>query len=174
MFSIIYVILIAKENIWCWAAAAISIILYIYICYNANLLAETGLQIFYLIMAILGYYNWKKNDSELVICSWNSYKHILIIILGTLLTFIMGYYFTTYSSASIPILDSFTTTFSIIATYMVIKKVLENWIYWIVIDIVSVYIYFSRELHLTSFLFIIYTIIAIIGYFRWLHKRNHV
>ena len=63
IFSIIYVILIAKENIWCWAAAAISVTLYIYICYNANLLAETGLQIFYLIMVIFGYYNWKKNDS---------------------------------------------------------------------------------------------------------------
>tara|TARA_B100001142_G_scaffold90870_1_gene92695 strand:+ start:6578 stop:7171 length:594 start_codon:yes stop_codon:yes gene_type:complete len=174
IFSIIYVILIAKENMWCWAAGAISVTLYIYICYNANLLAETGLQIFYLIMVIFGYYNWKKNDSELIICSWNSYKHIFIIILGTLLTFLMGYYFTNYTSASIPILDSFTTTFSIIATYMVIKKVLENWIYWIVIDIVSVYIYFSRELHLTSFLFIMYTIIAIIGYFRWLHKKNHV
>ena len=59
LFSIIYVILAAKKNIWCWVAAAISVALYIYICYNAKLLAETGLQIFYFLMAIVGYYSWK-------------------------------------------------------------------------------------------------------------------
>ena len=64
LFSIIYVILAAKQNIWCWLAAAISVTIYIYICYNAKLYAETGLQIFYLIMAIIGYFSWKNLNNK--------------------------------------------------------------------------------------------------------------
>jgi nicotinamide mononucleotide transporter len=67
-----------------------------------------------------------------------------------------------------PIVDSFTTVFSIFATYMVVKKILGNWLYWIVIDTVSVYLFYSRDLHLTSLLFMAYTIIAVFGYFNWL------
>jgi nicotinamide mononucleotide transporter len=66
-----------------------------------------------------------------------------------------------------PIIDSLTTVFSIIATYMVVKKVLGNWLYWIVIDLLSVYMYFHRDLHLTSLLFIAYTTIAVYGYMSW-------
>ena len=84
----------------------------------------------------------------------------------------MGFYFATYTNAKMPIVDSFTTVFSIFATYMVAKKILGNWLYWIVIDMVSVYLYFSRDLHLTSLLFMAYTIIAIFGYFSWIKKMK--
>jgi nicotinamide mononucleotide transporter len=172
IFSVIYVILAAKQNIWCWAAAGISVILYIYICFSAQLYPETSLQIFYLIMAIYGYYNWNKNDGNLQITQWTAGKHLLLILVGTIITFLMGFYFATYTDSKMPIVDSFTTTFSIIATYMITKKILENWLYWIVIDTVSVYLYFNRELHLTSLLFIAYTIIAIIGYITWLNNNT--
>jgi nicotinamide mononucleotide transporter len=123
-------------------------------------------------MAIYGYYNWNKNDGDLQITQWATGKHLLLILVGAIITFLMGFYFTTYTDSKMPIVDSFTTTFSIIATYMVTKKILENWLYWIVIDAVSVYLYFNRELHLTSLLFIAYTIIAIIGYFTWLNNKT--
>ena len=173
-FSILYVILAVKEKIWCWGAAAISVILYIYICYTAQLYPETGLQVFYLLMAFYGYYQWNKNDSTLQIQQWTTTKHLLILLLGALLTFLMGFYFTIYTNAAMPLVDSFTTVFSVFATYMVTKKVLGNWLYWIVIDAVSVYLYFSRDLHLTSLLFIVYTVIAIFGYFSWLKRNNEL
>ena len=176
LFSIIYVILAAKESIWCWVAAAISVVLYIYICYNAKLYAETGLQIFYFLMAIVGYYSWKvvKNKDEnieinkLDITELKLKHHCFIIILGMLISFVFGYILLTYTDAKMPLLDSFTTTFSIIATIMVIKKVLENWLYFIAIDIASIYLYYSRDLDQTAVLFILYTIIATYGYFNWL------
>jgi len=171
LFSILYVILAVKENIWCWGAALISVSLYIYICFSAQLYPETGLQVFYFIMAIIGYYMWNKENKE-EIKEWSEIKHLLIILLGAILTFFMGFYFSTYTNSQMPIIDSFTTVFSIIATYMVIKKVLGNWLYWIVIDAVSVYLYFNRDLHLTSLLFIAYTIIAIFGYFSWMKKMK--
>tara|TARA_B110000881_G_scaffold142083_1_gene125406 strand:+ start:264 stop:860 length:597 start_codon:yes stop_codon:yes gene_type:complete len=171
LFSILYVVLAVKENIWCWGAALISVSLYIYICFSAQLYPETGLQVFYFIMAIIGYYMWNKENKE-EIKEWSEIKHLLIILFGAILTFFMGFYFSTYTNSQMPIIDSFTTVFSIIATYMVIKKVLGNWLYWIVIDAVSVYLYFNRDLHLTSLLFIAYTIIAIFGYFSWMKKMK--
>ena len=165
-FSLLYVILAAQENIWCWGAALISVSLYTYICYTAKLFPETGLQIFYLIMAIIGYLTWNKKSKE-KIKEWSEFKHLIIITLGALFSFIMGFYFFTYTDSVMPIIDSFTTVFSIIATYMVVKKVLGNWLYWIVIDLLSVYMYFHRDLHLTSLLFVAYTTIAVYGYVFW-------
>ena len=170
LLSIIYVILAAKQSIWCWAFAAISVILYIYICFTSELFAETGLQCFYLFMAIYGYYNWNESNGELKVSQWPASKHLLLILLGAIAAFLIGFYFTTYTNAKMPIVDSFTTVFAVIATYMMTKKVLENWLYWIVIDIVSIYLYFNRDLHLTSLLFIVYTLIAIFGYLSWLRK----
>ena len=167
LFSIIYVTLAAKESIWCWAAALISVSIYIYICFQAQLYAETGLQVFYFIMAIYGYFSWSKSNNLLKINELAIRHHILIMILGSLLTFLLGFYLSTYTDTQLPIVDSFTTVFSIIATYMVVKKILSNWLYFIIIDTVSIYLYFSRDLHLTALLFSVYTIIAIIGYWKW-------
>jgi len=172
LFSILYVILASKENIWCWGAGAISVSLYIYICFFAQLYPETGLQIFYLFMAFYGYYHWGKKEQSLQISEWSISKHLFILAIGAILTFLMGFYFATYTNAKMPIADSFTTVFSVFATYMVAKKILGNWLYWIVIDSVSVYLYFSRDLHLTSLLFVTYTIIAIFGYFSWMKKMK--
>lgn len=172
ILSVLYVILATKQNIWCWAAAGISVALYIYICFSAELFPETGLQVFYLIMAFYGYYNWTKKEQDLQITQWSAGKHLTLIITGAIITFLMGFYFTTYTSAKMPIADSFTTVFSVIATYMIAKKVLSNWLYWIVIDAVSIYLYFSRDLHLTSLLFIAYTIIAVFGYFSWIKQTT--
>ena len=168
IFSIIYVVLAAKQNVWCWAAAIISTTLYIYVCFTAQIYAETGLQCFYLVMAFYGYYNWNKKDQTLEITQWSIKTHLLILTLGAVLIFLTGFFLSTYTSAQMPIIDSFTTIFSLFATYMVVKKVLENWLYWIVIDIISVFLYDSRDLHLSAVLFIIYTGIAVFGYFNWI------
>jgi nicotinamide mononucleotide transporter len=169
-FSILYIILAAKENIWCWSAGAISASLYIYICLFAQLYSQTGLQVFYLFMAFYGFYHWNKKDQSLQIIEWSISKHLFILAIGTILTFFIGFYFTTYTNAKMPIIDSFNAIFSICATYMIAKKISENWLYWIVIDSIGAYLYFNMGLHLTSLLFISYAIIAIFGYFSWMKK----
>ena len=173
LFSIAYVVLAAKKNIWCWSAAIISVSIYIYICFSAKLYAETSLQIFYLFMAFLGYFNWNNKEKNIKITEWSIKKHLTTILIGTFLTFLLGFIFSSYTDAKMPIVDSFTTIFSLFATYMVIKKILGNWLYWIVIDVVSVYLYNSRDLHLTALLFIVYTIIAIYGYTNWFKSMKY-
>tara|TARA_B110000459_G_C16505793_1_gene445570 strand:+ start:362 stop:961 length:600 start_codon:yes stop_codon:yes gene_type:complete len=167
IFSLLYVYLAAHQNNLCWLAAVISVSLYIYICFDAKLYAETVLQVFYFLMAIYGFYSWKKNNSQLQISTWPIKKHLFIIFLGTILTFFLGFIFSNYTDAEMPLVDSFTTVFSVFATYMVVKKILSNWLYFIIIDIISTYLYFSRDLHLTSLLFLLYTFIAVAGFIKW-------
>ena len=170
LFSIIYVILVAKESIWCWTAAIISVSLYIFICYEAKLYAETALQFFYLIMAVAGYFFWKESPDkkQLDIKELSIGNHALILFAGIIFTLILGYVLTIYTQAKLPLLDSFTTIFSIIATFMVIKKILENWLYFIAIDLVSIYLYNTRDLQQTAILFVLYAIIACVGYYNWI------
>lgn len=167
ILSLLYVYLAAHQNNLCWLAAVISVSLYIYICFNAKLYAETILQVFYFLMAIYGFYSWKKNNSQLQISTWPIKKHLFIILLGTVLTFFLGFIFSNFTDAEMPLVDSFTTVFSVFATYMVVKKILSNWLYFIIIDIISTYLYFSRDLHLTSLLFLLYTFIAVAGFIKW-------
>ncbi|MFA0961498.1 nicotinamide riboside transporter PnuC [Roseivirga sp. BDSF3-8] len=171
VLGLLYLILASRESLWCWPAALLSVCLYIYICLNAKLYSETGLQFFYLAMAIYGWYSWKNGsqsrNEELPITVWPLRYHIVIILAGSLITILAGYIMDNQTDAALPYMDAFTTVFSVITTIMVTRKVLENWLYWIIIDGVGVYMYFQRELFLTSLLFLIYVGIVIYGYFDW-------
>tara|TARA_B100000902_G_scaffold365033_1_gene385609 strand:- start:69896 stop:70489 length:594 start_codon:yes stop_codon:yes gene_type:complete len=171
LFSLAYVILAAYENILCWTASLISVIIYTYICYTSMLLGETYLQIFYLFMTFYGFLKWNSKE-DYNIKTWNEKKHLITILIGSIFTFFLGYFLSEYTNSEMPIVDSFTTVFSIIATYLVVKKILGNWLYWIVIDVTSIYLYYNRDLHLTCLLFLLYAIIATIGYANWTKKIN--
>ena len=164
--SIIYVILAARKLIYCWLFAFISSALYVYICLSANLYLESVLQLFYVVMAVVGFLLWNKSESEDII-KWPAKYHVINLSLSTLTVLLFGYLFSVYTDQANPYVDASTTVFSLVATFMVTKKVLENWIYWIIIDAVSVYLYFSRDLHLTAVLFVIFTVLAIVGYVSW-------
>ena len=126
LFSILYVILAAKENSWCWLSAAISVSLYIYLCFEAQLYLETGLQIFYLFMAGYGFSEWKKPKIELPIKSWSIIFHLKLIFIGIVTSIAFGKLAETYTDAALPLIDAFTTIFSLFATFMVTRKILEN------------------------------------------------
>jgi nicotinamide mononucleotide transporter len=172
-----YTILAAREIIWCWLSAIISIVMYLFILYDVQLYAEMGLQVFYFIMAIVGWMQWRKRPTTtqgetvqkaaVEIRWWSLNKHLLAFIGGALGTIVMGYILSTNTDAALPYFDSFTTVFSIITTWMMVQKVMENWLYWVVIDGLSVYLYVQRELYLTSLLFAIYTVIVLWGFYSW-------
>ena len=173
IFAIIYLILAAKEDVKCWYAAIISSILYIYIMYEADLIMESILQIFYVLMAVYGWLQWNNivdKKIKLKIKSWRKINHIYAIFLIIVLSIISGMLLQKYTEAALPFMDAFTTWGAIISTYMVAKKILENWIYWFVIDSISIYLYVSRELYLTAILFLIYLIIIFFGYKSWKKK----
>ena len=179
--SIIYVILASRENHYCWYFGILSVSIYVYICLDALLYAETLLQIVYLFLSFYGLYSWKKKSIvneplentkvlKLKISEWPIKKHFTYILIFTILSFSLGLLLNSFTKSELPFIDAFTTSFSLLATYMTVKKVLENWLYWIIIDLTSVFLYHERDLHLTAFLFIIYTVIATFAYFNWKSK----
>ena len=167
--GLLYVILISFKNITAWLFALLSSAIYVYLCFISNLFLETGLQLFYVAMAIFGWLKWKKDslENETNIIKWDYRLHLLNILISGSLTFIIGYIFDNFTSQANPYTDAFSTIFSLVATFMVTKKVLENWIYWVFIDAVCIYLFASRGLYLTSLLFVLYTTIAVIGFFQW-------
>jgi nicotinamide mononucleotide transporter len=166
--SIIYVILAAKRLILCWLFAFIGSALFVYLCYIGNLYIESVLQLFYVAMAIVGWLTWKKSNSEngrLKI--WAYKKHLINILLSGIIALIIGFIFEKYTSQANPYIDAFTTCYSLSATYMVTRKIIGNWIYWIIIDIVSIYLYAQRDYYLTAVQYGLFTVLAIYGYYVW-------
>ena len=171
--AILYLVLAAKEDVKCWYAAIISSSLYFYIMLNAGLLMEAILQVFYVGMAIYGWNQWNNSSNqknEIRIRNWKKINHLYSISLVVILAIISANILEKYTNAVFPFFDALTTFGAIITTYMVAKKIIENWIYWFVIDSISIYLFFSRELYLTSLLFTIYLIIIIFGYRSWNKK----
>ena len=173
LFALAYLTLVVKENILCWYAALISTILFLVIFWRVQLYMESGLQIYYVAMAIYGWYQWSRGGGQshgVTITTWSLKTHVLAVLGILLATLASGILLIKISNAYFPFLDSFTTWASIVTTFMVAKKILENWIYWFVIDGISIFIYLERELYFTAFLFAIYLVIVVIGFLSWLKE----
>jgi len=170
ILAIIYLLLALKQDIRCWIAWIISSLMYLFVMQHAGLLMESALQIFYVGMGIYGWMQWDKRSAQdkLSIRRWNKKQHFYAIGSVLCIVVISGYLLSLNSNAVAPYIDSFTTWGAILATFMVAKKVLENWIYWFVIDFVSVFLFLSRELYPTAALFVIYLVIIVLGYKAWL------
>lgn len=170
VLAVIYLVLAIRQNIWCWAAAAISTLLYLYIMFEARLYMESVLQLFYLAMAGYGWHQWRQggaDGSPLTVSTWPVRLHVLAAGAVLILVFVSGELLTRYSNAALPFLDSLTTWGAVVATFMVTRKILENWIYWFVIDAVSIVLYLNRELYFTALLFTAYLVMIVIGYRSW-------
>ena len=169
-FGVAYVVLAAKKNILCWSAGIISSILSVYLFWvYSKLYAEAYLYFYYVIAGIIGWMQWSnpKTDRPFVI-KVNYVTHIVFILIGAVLSYGL-YFFISYifPDAARPLIDSFTTVFSFLATWMTIRKWLSSWIYWIIIDVVSVGLYWSRDLNIYAFLMVLYTVLALYGYLSW-------
>ncbi|WP_440876664.1 nicotinamide riboside transporter PnuC [Thalassotalea sp. PLHSN55] len=172
--ALAYVILAAKENIWCWPAAIVSTVIYTVIFYDVYLWMDSLLQVYYLVMALYGWYCWKnlpsQGKAEQKIQSWSLVWHVKAIAILTVISLVVGWLMATFTPTDFPYFDSATTVFAVFGTYLVAKKVLENWLYWIVIDAVSIYLYIEKNLQPTAALFILYVVIAAVGYIYWRKK----
>ena len=173
VLAISYLLLAIRQNILCWVAALISSALYCFIFFSVELYMESLLQIFYLAMAVYGWISWKgyrkAEGKNLEITSLSAWKNLVIILIIAFLTLVSG--FALNNDPTLDYLDAFTTWGAIIATFMVAKKILENWLYWIIIDSVAIYLYFEKGLYLTALLFAAYVLIALLGYLAWF--RDH-
>ena len=169
MFGGAYTILITYGSIWCWPAGIVSAALFIYLCAEKKLLAETVLQVFYLGMAIYGWFTWGA-EGDFKVITWGWQTNAYLVAGGAVAVAIVGTLLNKYTTAKMAYVDSFTTIFSFIATWMMIHTVFENWVYWLVIDTISIFMYLNRGLYLSSILFLVYTIMAINGFYQWVEQ----
>jgi nicotinamide mononucleotide transporter len=138
---------------------------------------ESLLNVFYFGMAIYGWYVWRdgKAEDELAVSVWPVQIHLYAISTIILFAATSGFLLARFTDAAYPYIDSATTFAAIWATFLVARKVLENWWYWLVIDVVSIFIYWSRGLEATAVLFIIYVVLIPIGLVAWTrsYRQQH-
>lgn len=167
--ALIYVVLAAKTKRICFLFGFISSAIYIYICLGLKFYFDALINLFYVVVSIVGWFKWKSSSPENFVLSLKKSVVFLTIIFGLALTIVLAVFADRFSNASLPYLDAFTTVFSLIASYLLLKRYKVNWLFWIIIDLVAAYMYYVKALELTSLLFLFYTVLAAYGYYSW-HK----
>jgi nicotinamide mononucleotide transporter len=162
-----------RQNVWYWLVSIIMVSMYIYIYIDAKLYADMSLQVYYLVISFYGWYLWlfgKSVNHHKTAISVSLSSGKLKSILGAtalVLFFVIAWILVQFTNSDLPYWDSFTTSLSFVATWMLARKKLENWLIWIVVDAVSVGIYIYKELYPTAVLFLFLTVLAYVGYLRW-------
>ena len=175
IFAILYLILAVKQNILCWTAGIISSVLYFFIMQKAGLYMEAYLQVFYVVMGIYGWSQWSASNASnpsFIVNTWSIYQHMITISIILVLSLLSGFLLERYTDAALPFLDALVSWGAVVATYMVAKKLLENWIYWFVIDATSIFLFIERGLWLSAVLFATYLVIIFFGYQSWNKVRG--
>jgi nicotinamide mononucleotide transporter len=162
--------LTARENIWCWPFGLINTTCFFFMFLESKLYADMTLQVVFLLLNIQGWMIWlsKRGGAKVRptgrMASW---MLVALPLFTITVTIGWGYVLTRYTDASIPYADAFIATLSIVAQILLSSKILENWIFWIIVDVLSVGMYAYKELYLVAFLYLIFLGIAITGLFSW-------
>ncbi len=170
LLAIAYLLLAARASSLCWYCALFSTAIYTVLLWHVSLPMESALNVYYMAMAVYGWYQWRhggQQNTGVRIHTFTGRQHISIVTGVLVLTVISGYLLSQHTRAAWPYVDSFTTWASVVTTVMVARKILENWLYWLVIDSLSIPLYLERGLYQTALLFVIYLFIVAYGYATW-------
>lgn len=171
VFGVGGVWLTIRQNIWCWPVGLVNIIIYFYIFFQVRLYADMGLQAFYVVVSLYGWWHWlhgrsgKKSKLPVSRLRW---QHGLVLsLIGIVATPLVGWLLETRTDADIPYWDSLTTVVSLIAQWLMARKILECWFLWIAVDTLYVGIYIFKGLHPTAGLYAFFLILAALGFIEW-------
>ncbi len=178
VFALIYLWFSIRQNIWLWPFGLLTSFFYILVFFQSRLYADMGLQVYYLVISVYGWYHWlygggSEGKDTLPVSRTTRARGLRLLlitfviywILVALLTYLPGWI--DIPSSQMIYWDAFTTAGSIVATWMLARKILEHWLIWIVVDLVSLGMYIYKGLYLTSFLFLVYTVMAVTGFVTW-------
>lgn len=167
--AVAYLLLAMRQRLLCWYAAFIGSAIFAWIYFDVALVMESALSLYYVVMAVYGWYQWRyggPDNSGTKIHRWSAQQHLLAVGSVISVSLISGYLLSD-TRAAMPYLDSFTTWGAVLTTWMVTRKVLENWLYWQVLNSLSIYLYIDRGLYPTVTLYVIYLVLAVIGWLAW-------
>lgn len=170
-FGILSVWFARKENIWVYPTGIINVLIYVYLCFYAGLYADMGINAFYFLMSVYGWYKWthkQNSDSEFLHISRLNFKQALFYFAVIVVSFMVIYYvLKNYTDSSVPIFDSFTTALFIAAMLLMALKKIENWHAWIIGDILVIPLFAYKGLVFTSIQYIVFLVLAIMGLVEW-------
>jgi nicotinamide mononucleotide transporter len=171
--GIISVYLSTRENIWSWPTALVNVTLYFVVFYEAKLYADMGLQVVYFALSLYGWYEWLyggENRTELHVSRAASALGIRLAIIGIACAAVLGTLLARLTDAALPYIDSATTSTSLVAQWMMTRKILENWAVWVAVDVVYIAMFVFKRLYLTAGLYTVFLVLAVMGYVQW--KRS--
>lgn len=174
LIGLAYLLLAVRRNLLCWLCAFASTILTLVVVARARLNMQVVLNLFYLGMAVYGFIDWRRGRTdagEVKIESWTVNQHVMAAVLVIIASAVNGWILARWTEATAPYLDSFVTWGSIVTTWMVARRIIENWLYWIVFDGAAVWLYYSQGLLALAALFIIYLGIVVRGYIVWRREQ---
>ncbi len=171
VLAIAYLLLAVRQNPWCWAAALLSTAIFTALFWQVQLVMQSALNVYYMVMAVYGWWHWRhggKDHAGLPVVRWSWQRHLLTIGLIALAALISGWLLSRHGDAARPYLDSLITWGAVLTTFMVARKVLENWAYWMVINSLAILLFLDRGMPLTAALHTAYLVISIFGWANWL------
>ncbi len=168
-----------KQHRTMWIVGFVTSLVYVLVFFFAKIYADMGLQLYYVVISVYGFWLWNRTTNKPVEEASPSgevilYRHITILLIIVVIIAIVVVYFAIYyilanfTDSPVPIGDAFTTSVGIVATWMLARRIVEHWYFWIIANIVSIYIYYLRDLYPTMFLYLCYTILSIVGLYLWL------
>ena len=172
--GILYLVLIIRENIWCWIFGILASAITVFIYIEHKLYLEAGLNFYYILAGIYGWIYWSRHlnqDKKTPVIDWIPRSHMIALSSGLLLSWALGQIMHLHTDSPRPFVDAGLTVFSFIATYMEARKVLSTWYYWFVLNAVSVWLQVDRELYFYAGLSVFYTFMCIKGYLEWKKSR---
>jgi len=172
LLGILYIFFSIKQHILTWPVGLLTSVLYIIVFFKSGFYADMGLQFYYVFISIYGWYYWlkggdKKEEEDLPVRKITRDVLVKSTLATVLIYAFILFILIRFTDSTVPFMDSFTTALSIIATWMLAKKYIEHWYIWIIVDSVSAGLYVYKNLYPTVILFLIYTVMTIIGYFEW-------
>ena len=170
LFGIVSVYLSVRENIWSWPTGIVNVTLYVFVFYRARLYADMALQVVYIVISIYGWYEWLyggRGKTHLAVSRGT--RRLAVSLAGIVLvgSALVGTLLARYTNASLPYLDSTTSVTSLIAQWMMARKILENWLVWVAVDVVYIGMFVYKSLVLTAVLYAVFLVLAVMGYFQW-------
>lgn len=170
VFGILSVWFARKENIWVYPTGIVNVLIYVYLCFFAGLYADMGINAFYFVMSVFGWYNWSRKDeslqhvpiSSLNLKQWLFYTFLIAVAFG-----VISYLLINYTDSTVPLFDSFTTSLFIAGMWLMAIKKIENWLLWILGDILVIPMFAAKGLAFTSIQYMVFLVLALMGYVEW-------
>ena len=173
IFGIVSVYLSTREHIWSWPTALVNVSLYFVVFFEAKLYADMGLQVVYFALSLYGWYEWLyggEHRTELRVSRVSRSLGVRLALIGLATAAVLGTILARFTDASLPYVDSLTTSTSLVAQWMMTRKIVENWAVWVAVDVVYIGMFIYKQLYLTAGLYAVFLVLAAMGFRKW--KRS--